>query len=176
MRAVATALSTHAVACSARAGVCPMPLFVYMPNHTQVNRSSPGSEGNKYGLEDGIVVRRADGGFSMVATEMYGDPMWVPTRLGVYRSVDGLAWHRRQVLRNSTAIFDGTDQHSATFGSFFVYDPANRTWALSYVGYRTAPENSSGFLKNFRGTIFSRYARLAGDEGLDSDFREDNGR
>jgi len=29
----------------------------------------------KHGVEDGIVVRRKDGGFSMVAAEMYADPM-----------------------------------------------------------------------------------------------------
>jgi hypothetical protein len=51
------------------------------------------------------------------------------------------------------------------------YLPA-QTWVLSYVGYRGAPSNSSGWLENFQGTIYARYASSAGDAGLDSDFHD----
>ena len=71
-----------------------------------------------------------------------------------------------------------------------MHDPANDTWALSYVAYRSSPGNASGWLENVRaatpfasfepskkrgctqydGTIFTRYATEKGDAGLDSDF------
>ena len=73
--------------------------------------------GNGPGLEDGIVVRRADGTLSMIAAEMYEDPKWVAMQLGVHTSADGLAWHRKHHLRRSTGhTKDGNDQHAATWG------------------------------------------------------------
>ena len=40
-----------------------------------------------------MVVRRADGGFTMVSAEMYADPKWVAMRIGVYSSDDtSLQW------------------------------------------------------------------------------------
>ena len=53
-----------------------------------------------------------------------------------------------------------------------MHDPRNDTWLLTYVGYRAAGSNSSGWLENFDGTIYSRYAEEAGDAGLDSSFGE----
>jgi hypothetical protein len=38
------------------------------------------------GLEDGIVVRRQDGSFQMIAAEMYAQPVWVAMRLGIWQS------------------------------------------------------------------------------------------
>jgi hypothetical protein len=46
---------------------------------------------------------------------------------------------------------------------------------LSYVGYRSAGGNGSGWLENFDGTIYARYATEAGDKGLDSMFGEGTG-
>lgn len=59
---------------------CPTVKLLWLPNNTQINATSLPNT-TKFGLEDGIVVRRADGGFSMVAAEMYTDPKWV--RIGV---------------------------------------------------------------------------------------------
>jgi len=68
---------------TAAMNACPDIKLVWEPAFTQINASSagpknmssptagPGSPGNKGGLEDGIVVRRADGKLSMVAAEMY---------------------------------------------------------------------------------------------------------
>jgi hypothetical protein len=41
---------------------CPTVTLVYQPKYSQINQSSAGMKGNKYGLEDSIVVRRNDGG------------------------------------------------------------------------------------------------------------------
>ena len=40
------------------------------------------------------------------------------------------------------------------------------------LSQQAAPSNASGFLANFEGKIFSRYAAAAGDAGLDSGFGE----
>lgn len=148
--------------------------LAWLPPSSQINASTYASYNstNKYGLEDGIVVRRADGGFSMVASEMAGDPKWVTMRLGIFSSRDGLAWTRNRGVRTSTADYTGASAHSSSWGPFFVYDPANSTWLLSYVAYRGQPSNSSGWLENFEGTIYARYASVAGDAGLDTDFRD----
>ena len=154
--------------CGASCAACPTATLVWLPPFSQVNRTT--SPGNDYGVEDGIVVRRADGAFTMICAEMYGAHKWVAMRLGVYGSPDGLAWTRVRALRTSTADFTGRDPHSSSWGPFFVHDPANSTWLLSYVGYRGAPSNASGWLENFEGTIYARYANASGDAGLDSDF------
>jgi len=151
-------------------GVCLQ--LVWQPNWTQVNSTS--FPGNKGGIEDGIVVRRADGGFSMIGAEMYGDPHWVAMRLGVYTSTDALHWEKSRTLRTSKGKFSG-EMHDATWGPFFLRNPVNDTWAISYVGYRCAANNASGWLDNFDGTIFMRYATAKGDAGLDSAFGEDGG-
>jgi hypothetical protein len=155
---------------AATAPACPSPLLAWAPGFSSVNASV--APDNKFGLEDGIVVRRADGGFSMVAAAMYGDPVWVRMRLDIYRSEDALAWRRVRSVRVSDANFDGSSLHSSSWGPFFVHDAANDTWALSYVGYRGQPANASGWLSNYEGTIFARYANESGDAGLDGDFRD----
>lgn len=149
---------------------CPTPTLVYLSPFSQVNSSSPTGSPNMYGVEDGIVVRRTDGTFSMLCSEMYASPKWVSMQLGVYTSPDGLHWSRSHSLRKSTADFTGSSPHSSSWGPFFIYDPSNSTWLLSYVGYRGAPSNSSGWLENFQGTIFARYANTSEDAGLNSDF------
>ncbi len=156
-----------------RAGGCPAATLVWQPSHTQYNATS--APGNKYGVEDGIVVRRADGAFTMICAEMYGDPKWVAMQLGVFHSADGLAWTRVRGLRRSTGDLTGASPHSSSWGPFFTHDSANDTWLLSYVGYRGAPSNSSGWLENFQGTIFSRFAGAPGDAGLDGDFSDAQG-
>ena len=155
---------------SARAASCPTATLVFLPNHTQWNSSSAPT--NKYGVEDGVVVRRADGAFTMICAEMYGDPKWVSMQLGVYHSADGLSWARVRGLRRSTGDFSGASPHSSSWGPFFIHNAANDTWLLSYVGYRGAPSNASGWLENFEGTIFARFADAPGDAGLDGDFAD----
>ena len=121
---------------------CPAVKMVWQSTWTQINQSSfPGNTG---GLEDGIVVRRQDGRLTMVAAEMYDNPHWVAMRIGVYASDDGMQWTKERTLRQSTGKFDG-GPHSSTWGPFLLHDPANDTWMLRYVAYRSSPSNSSGW-------------------------------
>jgi len=156
---------------AATPAACPKLSLAWVPTWTQVNATSnPGV--SKRGMEDGIVVRRADGGLTMLSAEMYGDPYAVAMQLGVFKSDDGLDWKRQRTIRRSAGTETGTDLHAAHWGPLLTKNPANDTWLLSYVGYKAAPSNASGFLGNFQGTIFARYATEAGDAGLDSDFGE----
>lgn len=117
---------------------CPSVKLVWQPAHTQINASTAGpknasapaqgaaSPANRGGLEDGIVVRRADGKLSMVAAEMYAGG-WVAMRLGVWESPDGLNWERQRSLRASTGQ-QNSGPHASSWGPSFVHDPANDTW------------------------------------------------
>lgn len=165
MRIHLLVIGTVVVAAAAR---CPVVTVVYQAPYSQVNASL--APDNVFGVEDGVVVRRADGGFQMIAAEMYDSPKWVKMRLGVWSSRDGMSWRRVRTLRNSSANFDGTDPHSSSWGPFLTLDPTNDTWALTYVGYRGAASNDSGWLENYHGIIYGQYASVSGDAGLDSDF------
>jgi hypothetical protein len=105
---------------------------------------------------------------------MYGDQKWVKMRLGVWKSsyLDPLNWERVRSLRVSDENFNGSSQHSSSWGPFFIYDLMNDVWVLSYVGYRGAPSNGSGWLENFQGTIFAASAPIKGDAGLDTTFND----
>jgi hypothetical protein len=123
-------------------------------------------------MEDGIVVRRADGGFTMLSAEMYTTPYAVAMQLGLFTSPNGLDWDRKRTLRRSTGTEGTGSLHAAHWGPLLTKNPANDTWLVSYVGNKAAPSNASGFLSNYQGTIFARYATKPGDAGLDSGFGE----
>ena len=110
--------------------------------YSQINASH--DKTNRYGLEDGMVVRRQDGGFTMITAAMYGDPFWIRMRLDLFKSSDGLQWVKSRSIRVSDANFNGTSTHSSSWGPMLAFDASNKTWMLSYVGYRGAPSNSSG--------------------------------
>ena len=160
-------LGVFAQACCA----CPTATLAFLPPYSQINASLDAS--NKFGLEDGIVVRRADGGFQLIAAEMYDDPLWVRMRLGVWTSPDAVHWKKVRTVRQSSGNFDGTDPHSSSWGPFLVQDSSTDVWNLFYVGYRGAPTNGSGWLENYQGVIYGQAAGVPGDAGLDSDFGDD---
>jgi hypothetical protein len=120
--------------------------------YSQINASH--DKTNLYGLEDGMVVRRHDGGFTMITAAMYGDPFWIRMRLDLFKSSDGLQWVKSRSIRVSDANFNGTSTHSSSWGPMLAFDASNKTWMLSYVGYRGAPSNSSGWLGNFDGRMY----------------------
>ena len=114
---------------------CPNMTLAWVPAWTQVNGSSnPGV--SKYGMEDGIVVRRDDGGFTMLAAEMYSRPYAVAMQLGVYTSSNALDWRRQRTIRRSAGTNDGSDQHAAHWGPLLTKNAATNTWLISYVAYK----------------------------------------
>ena len=174
---------------------CPTLRVIYAPTGPDLINATA-QQDNVHGIEDGIVVRAASGFYMIVCAaaeleplslipliarlrptlcaqgaEMYGDPKWVKMRLGVWRSKDGVHdWTRQRTLRNSSAIYNGTDQHAASWGPFLLWDPDSSRWALSYIGYRSGGSNFSGWSTNWDGKVFFQYANVTGDAGLDSDF------
>lgn len=153
---------------------CPTAILAWQSITSLINKTSPGAEDNIYGFEDGTVIRRQDNSLLMIASEMYGNLKWVKMRLGVWSAsyLDPFHWNRVRSLRVSDASFDGSSLHSSSWGPFFIHDKVNDEWVLSYVGYRGAPSNGSGWLENFQGTIFSQVAPVKGDAGLDTNFND----
>ena len=131
---------------------CPSAVVALAFPYSQINASH--DKTNRYGLEDGMVVRRQDGGFTMITAAMYGDPFWIRMRLDLFKSSDGLQWVKSRSIRVSDANFNGTSTHSSSWGPMLAFDASNKTWMLSYVGYRGAPSNSSGWLGNFDGRMY----------------------
>ena len=132
---------------------CPSAVVALVFPYSQINASH--DKTNMYGLEDGMVVRRQDGGFTMITAAMYGDPFWIRMRLDLFKSSDGLNWVKSGSVRESDANFNGTSTHSSSWGPMLAFDSTNNTWMLSYVGYRGAPSNSSGWLGNFDGRMYA---------------------
>ena len=148
---------------------CPSLRVIFQPDEPLINKTH--APDNQYGIEDGIVVRsEKSGALYMLGAEMFAPPKWVNMRLGVWRSMDGSTWTRQRTLRQSSGIGNGSDQHSASWGPFFLWDPDLQRWALSYVGYRVGGAPYSGWSTNWDGKIFFSYAHGKGDDGLDSDF------
>jgi hypothetical protein len=142
------AITAHA---QGPAASCPSVAIIFMPDQTQINATV--ATDNKYGCEDGTVVRDADGVFHLVTAEMYTDPFWVAMRLGAWTSSDGYTWSRNCTLRQSSAVVNGSDPRAAMWGPMYIYDDAVSAWALLYVGYRSSPSNSSGWLGNYDGRL-----------------------
>ena len=63
--------------------ICPEVTVVFKPSWEQINASSL-PQVSKHGMEDGIVVRRQDGGLTMLAAETYSDPYAVAMQLGIH--------------------------------------------------------------------------------------------
>lgn len=152
------------------AATCPNMTVVWAPSWEQVNKTS--NPGSQYGMEDGQVIRREDGGLTMISAEMYTKPYAVAMQFGIFKSSNGLDWTRERTIRRSAGTTDGMDIHAAHWGPLLTKDPKTNTWVMSYVAYKALPSNGSGFLGNYQGTIFARNATAAGDAGLDGDWFE----
>jgi hypothetical protein len=173
MSSIVQAFTCASLLLSVRALTCPKATLAWQPPTSAINATSLGAQDNKYGFEDGIVVRRMNGSFMMIAAEMYGDPKWVSMRLGVWTSADGAgAWTRQRTLRNSTANFDGSDPHSSSWGPFLVYDSDNsvsRLWqscANTAVQFRLAlllPSADLGLIVCWVSRCTIQLERVAGE-------------
>ena len=155
----------------------------------------PHAADNRFGFEDGHLVRSATtGALYFVVAEMHDAPKWVAMRLGLWRSTDS-GWTRLRTLRQSSGATDGDDPHSASWGPLLTHDPSTGSWVLTYVGYRSnstsgpagvlsaAPttwrsrrggRSVTGWLDNYDGAIYMSRAPLIGDAGLESDFGDSN--
>jgi len=51
--------------------------FLSSPDYSVINATTPGMQDNKWGIEDGLVVKLEDGSYHLITAEMIGDPMWV---------------------------------------------------------------------------------------------------
>lgn len=126
-----------------------------------INSTTPGTEGNVYGFEDGSV-RLVDGAFHMLVSEEYASPKWVGMRLAHWVTAAPLGdtgWSRV-----GTLVLDGREMIStencsdpyahtgALWSPVAFYDDDASTWCMTYVGY-DCPGNIDGVIQLARSTV-----------------------
>ena len=111
---------------------------------------SAGAEDNKYGFEDGRVVKIADK-YHLITTEMFTEPFSVKTRIGYWTSTDRIRWIRVSTLffpaetkpvRIRALLYGGRCRFGMKrtgYGNFFTSPiaPSLQTeprWLLGYEG------------------------------------------
>lgn len=130
-----------------------------------INASSPGSEGNAFGYEDGCV-RLVNDTFHMLVSEEYAAPKWVGMRLAHWTSTATLGdsqWERvgtlvldGQPMISTENCSDSRDHTAALWSPVATFDEFENTWFLTYVGYN-CPGNLEGVIMLARSTIPGLY-------------------
>src|SRR5579872_2712517 len=92
---------------------------------------TPGAEDNKYGYEDGRVVKIGDT-YHLITTEMFTEPFSVKTRFGYWTSRDRIHWKRISTLYTSSGDQTGKDPRASLWGPMPVFDQAADRWNLFY--------------------------------------------
>jgi hypothetical protein len=163
-------------------GSCLTPSFMVMvPDslHLIVDASHPGSAGNKFGYEDGSVVR-AGGKTHMLVSELIGDPHWIKMRLGHWttnQTGGDSGWERRGTIvldgapMVSTANCSDTISHTAALWSPILFFE-NQTWFMTYVGYNCGRGYSNA---NTDGQIKLAQSTIAGPDGAGGPFKSVKG-
>ena len=52
------------------------------------------------------------------------------------------------------------------------FDDKEQLWHLFYVGYKSAPNNASGWFSNFDGRIYHAVSAVVGEEGIAGPYRD----
>jgi len=138
--------------------------------YSVLNHTTKGAENNKYGIEGGTVVKIGSDEYHLVTSEMVGDPPNVKMQIGHWSSRDKLTWSRVSTFYNSSGTFDGSDPRAALWGPMFYWEEDR--WFLVYVGYRSAPNNSSGWFSNYDGEIWLAESTVVGVQGIGGPYRD----
>ena len=125
-----------------------------------IKNGDPGTEGIKYGLEGGRVLK-LNGVYHLFTAEMAGDPKCNKMTLGHWISGDRISWTRHQTLYESSGEITGEDPRAALWAPMPIYDEAEDLWNLFYVAYR-GPEWPLGL----DGRIWRAVSAIKGPEGI----------
>jgi len=137
--------------------------------YSVLNHTTKGATDNKYGIEGGTVVK-VGSEYHLFTAEMAGDPENVNMKIGYWKSSDKMIWTREATLYTSTANQDGTDPRASLWGPMTYYE--NNQWYLVYVGYRSAPSNSSGWYVAYDGQVLLAVSTVAGIGGLGGPYKD----
>jgi hypothetical protein len=128
-------------------------------------KGDPGTEGNKYGFEGGRAVKINDE-YHIFITEMVGNPLWTKTRIGHWRSRDGIKWERLATLFESTGDFSGHDPRAALWSPMPTYHAQKNHWIMTYVAYNSKPNTDTAWYRNYNGKIWLAVSQQPGYDGL----------
>ena len=140
-------------------------------DHPLMTKNDPGTEGNIFGFEGGRVIKQ-DGAYHIFTTEMYGEPVWCKTRLAHWKSKDGISWARDATIIESTGNFTGSDSHAALWSPMPTFDEKQNCWIMTYVCYRSKPNTSEKWFRNYDGIIALAVSVVKGIKGIDGPYKE----
>ena len=132
---------------------------------TVINRTSPGTEDNKYGFEGGRVVKVRDT-YHLFTAEMYDDIRWVSMRLGHWESKNGIDWRRVGTVRQSDGDHTGRSQRAAIWGPMVVFNDEDNRWHLVYVCYKSKPDEPNAWYLAYDGVIQHAVSTVEGETGI----------
>ena len=132
---------------------------------------SPGAEDNKYGFEDGRVVKIGSG-YHLVTTEMFTEPFSVKTRIGYWTSSDRVHWTRVSTLFTSSGDQSGKDTRASLWGPMPVWNEKSGRWELFYVGYRSQAETEPQWLLGYEGRIWRAISKKKGLTGIGGPYED----
>jgi hypothetical protein len=121
------------------------------PDVPVINDDHPDAAGIKGGFEGGTVVKE-NGSYFAFPTERAGRPGMprsynrIKTRIGCWKSTDGLAWKRLHTLYESSGKYTDiaednpfSDRRASLWVAMPVYNEREDRWNLFYVAYTVNP-------------------------------------
>eukprot|EP01052_Picozoa_sp_SAG31_P022679 SAG31_NODE_1816_length_7206_cov_3.636133_4_plen_733_part_00 len=159
-----------AIGAVASSGAAPSLRLIPGTDRCIVDQSHPGSQGNKFGYEDGSVRRSADGGVQMLVSEQYGSPRTLPMRQAHWKTADPLGesgWTRGGTIVLDGAPMEGNGTNCSVAGHrFSLWSPIanfeNGSWAINYVGYNCV----KGLAYPVDGAIWLARSIVPGEHGF----------
>ena len=130
-----------------------------------------GTENNKYGFEGGRALK-FNNVYHIFTTEMWGGPFMCKTRLAHWKSKDGIAWVRAATLFESSGDFTGNDSHASLWSPVPTFDEKQNCWILTYVCYRSKPNTTEKWFRNYDGIIALAKSSVKGRNGIDGPYIE----
>lgn len=136
-----------------------------------IARGYPGTQDNKYGFEGGRVLYH-ENAFHLFTAERFDDPEIVKMRLAHWQSADGLRWERVSTLFESSGKHTGADPRAALWSPMPFFNDEEDRWNLFYVGYRSKPNDPTGWYLNYEGRIFRAVSTDRGRKGLGGPYED----
>jgi hypothetical protein len=130
-----------------------------------------GTENNKYGFEGGRALK-LNNVYHIFTTEMWGEPFMCKTRLAHWKSKNGIAWVRAATLFESNGDFTGNDSHASLWSPVPTFDEKQNCWILTYVCYRSKPNTTEKWFRNYDGIIALAKSSVKGRNGIDGPYIE----
>ena len=136
-----------------------------------IKKGDPGTQGNKYGLEGGCVLKHK-GIYHLFTAEMVGDPHLVAMKIAHWTSPDRLKWTRSDTMMESSGNFIGTDLKASVWAPMPFYDETAGVWNCHYVAYRSKPSDATGWYTNYDGRILRAISQTPGPDGIGGPWKD----